>query len=221
MLVGRARELEQLGSLLDEARLGRAAALLLTGEAGLGKTALLDAAVSSAGDFTVLRARGIESEGEISYAVVSELLGQLPSGLESLPRPLRTALESARALRFASGESAAVTAAWAALLVAASESQPVLVVVDDIQWADGSSAEAVLFAARRVHDARVATLLALRDPPAAGPSADGDRAHRTRAARRRVRTAARRRRGSGDPRDRGREPACPRRARAACAHRRA
>ena len=108
MLVGRARELEQLGSLLDEARLGRAAALLLTGEAGLGKTALLDAAVSSAGDFTVLRARGIESEGEISYAVVSELLGQLPSGLESLPRPLRTALESARALRFASGESAAV-----------------------------------------------------------------------------------------------------------------
>ncbi len=75
VLIGRKAEVERLGTLLDQARLGRAGTLLIAGEAGLGKTSLLDATAAAAGDFRILRARGIESEGALSYAVILELLG--------------------------------------------------------------------------------------------------------------------------------------------------
>ena len=151
MLVGRATELERLGRLLDGARLERAAVLVLAGEAGLGKTSLLDAAVALAGDFTVLRARGVESEGEIPYAVMAELLGGARMTLEALPVHFRATLEAARSLRPSVQGDSAVAAAWATLLALMSDDAPVLVVVDDVQWVDDASAESVLFAARRVH----------------------------------------------------------------------
>ncbi|MEA2485545.1 MAG: hypothetical protein QOD46_656, partial [Actinomycetota bacterium] len=173
VLVGRDGELARLTSLLKEARRGAAGALLIRGEAGLGKTALLEATTSLAPDFKVLRARGVESEGEIPYAVILELLSGVSLGLEMLPSPLRAALEAACRLRPFPGGDSVVTAAWATLLTAVSETKPVLVIVDDIQWVDRNSAESVLFAARRVHEARVATVLAIRQPLSAAIRLDG------------------------------------------------
>ena len=172
MLVGRDAEIERVGAVLDAVRLGGAGHLLVTGEAGIGKSALLAAAVDAAGDMLVLRARGIETEGAISGAVLSEILGspaRLRPGLEgawaTVPNRLRRPLVAARDLHPFAGDRFAVVAAWAALLAAASETQPVLVVLDDAQWCDVASLEAILFAARRLHDVPVCTLFALREPP--------------------------------------------------------
>jgi DNA-binding CsgD family transcriptional regulator len=173
VLVGRAEELDRLGALLDEARLGHAGAVTLAGDAGIGKTSLLDETAALAGDFTVLRARGIESEGALSYAVLLELLGGTTSLLDALPAHLREALEAACALRPGRGDPAVVAAAWTTLLTTLADQRPVLVMVDDVQWIDGATAAAVLFAARRVRDARVATLLAVREPHYASRPLDG------------------------------------------------
>jgi DNA-binding CsgD family transcriptional regulator len=174
VLVGRAHEFNHLGALLDDARLGRARAVVVAGEAGIGKTSLLGAAVSIASDFQVFRARGVESEGALSYAVMAELLdsGRQPL-LAELPRTLRLALEGACSMRSAKVDVSTVAAAWTTLLAAAAEDKPVLVLVDDIQWVDGDSAGAILFAARRVHDAQVATLLAVREPADSAVALDG------------------------------------------------
>jgi DNA-binding CsgD family transcriptional regulator len=174
VLVGRAHELDQLGTSLDDARLGRARAIVVAGEAGIGKTTLLAAAVSVASDFRLFRARGVESEGGLSYAVMAELLGggRQPL-LERVPRTLRLALEGACSVRSAKVDPSTVAAAWTTLLAAAAEDGPVLVLVDDIQWVDTDSAAAILFAARRMRDARVATLLAVREPTASAVELDG------------------------------------------------
>ena len=174
MLVGRADELDRLGALLDDARLGRAGAMVIAGEAGIGKTSLLGAAVSIASDFRLFRARGVESEGELSYAVMNELLdgGRQPL-LAQLPRALRLALEGACSVRSSKIDAPTVAAAWTTLLAMAAEDKPLLVVVDDIQWVDGDSAAAILFAARRLHDAQVATLLAVREPANSAVELDG------------------------------------------------
>ena len=180
MLVGRDGELERVGRLLDDVRGGVARSLLVVGEAGIGKTALMQAAVEAAPDFTRLWARGVETEGEIGGAVLSELLGQssrlrpeLHGAWSSLPKRLRRAVQAAQRLHPLSGDRFSVVAAWTALVVAASETRPVLVVLDDGQWCDAVSLGAVLFAARRVHDVPVATLVAVREPPRAAAVFDG------------------------------------------------
>jgi DNA-binding CsgD family transcriptional regulator len=180
VLVGRDAEIARLRALLDDVRAGSAGSLVVAGEAGIGKTALLKEAVEAASDMTVLRARGIENEGEIGGAVLSELLGP-PSrpnpGLEqawtSLPDHLRRALVATQGLRPVPGDRFSVVAAWAALVAAAGGTRPVLVVVDDAQWCDAASLEAVLFAARRLHDVPVGNLLAVREPPVVPESCDG------------------------------------------------
>jgi DNA-binding CsgD family transcriptional regulator len=180
VLVGRDAEIGRLGAVLDAVRGGRAAHLLVTGEAGIGKSSLLAAAVDAAGDMLVLRARGIETEGAISGAVLSEILGspsRLRPGLEgawvTVPHRLREALVAARDLHPFAGDRFAVVAAWSALLAAASETRPVLVVLDDAQWCDSASLEAILFATRRLHDVPVCTLLAVREPPETWEAFDG------------------------------------------------
>ncbi len=169
-----------MGAVLDAVRVGGAGHLLVTGEAGIGKSALLGAVVDGAGDMLVLRARGIETEGSISGAVLSEILGstsRLRPGLEeawaAVPDRLRRALVAARDLHPFGGDRFAVVAAWTALLAAASETRPVLVVLDDAQWCDAASLEAILFAARRLHDVQVCTLLAVREPPKTSEVFDG------------------------------------------------
>ncbi len=173
MLVGRSQELDRLGALLDAARLGHAGALVIAGEAGLGKSALLDSAVSLANDFCVLRGRGVESEGKLSYAVIAELLGGSQSLLGQIPGALRAALEAACSLRSASVDASTVAAAWATLLTAAAEERPVLVLVDDFQWVDADSAGSILFAARRLRNTPVVTLLAVREPSTQRVGIDG------------------------------------------------
>src|SRR4051794_14277154 len=99
MLQGRERECEVLDRLLDEARSGRSGTLVLRGEAGIGKTALLDYAVESAADFQVVRAVGAEWEMELSFAAVQQLCAPLMKLSERIPSPQRDALATALGLQ--------------------------------------------------------------------------------------------------------------------------
>src|SRR3954452_20669404 len=147
MLLGRDRELQAIDAVLRRARAGESATLAIIGEPGIGKTVLLDAAAERAEGMTVLRARGIESEAEIPFASLLELLRPALARLNEIPHPQALALESALALRpAATQERFAVGAAALSLLAAHAQDKPVAVLIDDAQWLDRSSAQALLFA---------------------------------------------------------------------------
>jgi DNA-binding CsgD family transcriptional regulator len=164
MLRGRDRERRTLHEAFERARAGESATVLLVGEPGIGKTALLeDAAVAAAG-MRVLRARGIESEAQIPFAGLLELLRPVLHCVERLPEPQAAALAGALALRPAAGSDRfAVGAATLGVLAAAAEERPVAVLVDDAHWLDRSTAESILFAARRLLADPVAVVLTLRE----------------------------------------------------------
>jgi DNA-binding CsgD family transcriptional regulator/GNAT superfamily N-acetyltransferase len=164
MLLGRDRERQEIGQVLAQARSGASAALALVGEPGIGKTALLDYAASQATGMLLLRARGIESEAQIPFGSLLELIRPALVLLDQIPPPQAAALESALALRPGSAQDRfAVGAATLSLLAAYAEQGPVAVLVDDAQWLDGSSAQALLFAFRRLMADPVAVLVAVRD----------------------------------------------------------
>ncbi|MER7751107.1 AAA family ATPase [Kitasatospora sp. NPDC097643] len=179
MLYGREREQAAVADLLAEARNGRSGVLLLRGEPGIGKTALLDGAVASAGEtFRVIRAAGVEYEAELPFAGLSLLLAPWLDRLDALPGPQRHALEAAFGL--AEGQPAVpanrllVGLAVLGLLAELASDQPLLCVLDDVQWLDRASLDALLLAARRLQAEGVALLLAARtgggapDLPATG-----------------------------------------------------
>ncbi len=158
-LVDREDERASIDAVLDQARAGASAALLLHGEAGIGKTALLRYAGerARARGMRVIRARGIETESDIPFAGLSELLAPLLAdpGLHVIPDVQARALAAALALADgAPRDRFTVPAAVLSLLAAAAERAPLLVLVDDAQWLDGASLEALLFAARRRVDER-------------------------------------------------------------------
>jgi DNA-binding CsgD family transcriptional regulator len=163
-LVGRESELERIDRLLTEAAAGRAGTLVLEGESGIGKTALLRAAAARARGFIVLTARGIEAEAAVAHGCLLELLAPLRARLTDVPPGQAAALGTALGWAAAptAGDRFLVAAGTMALLAAAAESEPVLVLVDDVQWIDAESATAILFAARRVHRDRIAFVLAQR-----------------------------------------------------------
>ena len=164
MLVGRERERERIERALETARAGSSATLALVGEAGIGKTVLLDNAAECAAGMRVLRARGIESEAQIPFAALLELLRPALVMLDRIPEPQAVALEGALALRRGpSQERFAVGAATLSLLAAYAEEGPVAVLVDDAHWLDGSSAQALLFAFRRLVADPIAVLIAVRE----------------------------------------------------------
>ncbi len=164
MLLGRDHERQEIGQVLAQARAGASAALALVGEPGIGKTALLDYAASQATGMLLLRARGIESEAQIPFGSLLELIRPALVLLDQIPPPQAAALESALALRpGASQDRFAVGAATLSLLAAYAEQGPVAVLVDDAHWLDGSSAQALLFAFRRLMADPVAVLVAVRD----------------------------------------------------------
>ena len=164
MLVGRDRELQAIEAVLRQARAGASATLALVGEAGIGKTALLEATAERAEGMTVLRARGVESEAEIPYASLLELLRPALALVNEIPQPQALALEGALALRPASTpERFAVGAATLSLLAAHAERDPVAVLIDDAQWLDRSSAQALLFAFRRLVAESVAVVVTVRE----------------------------------------------------------
>lgn len=164
MLFGRLNECERVDQLLAQARAARSEALVLRGEAGIGKSALCGYAAEQASDMTVLRACGAPTESELAFSGLAEVLQPLVNRLDELPTQQAVALASALALgppapvgRFA------ICAATLGVLGAAAEDKPVLVIVDEAESLDRSSVEALLFAERRLDADRVALLFAVRD----------------------------------------------------------
>jgi class 3 adenylate cyclase/DNA-binding CsgD family transcriptional regulator len=163
-LIGRDSEIARIAALLDEAQSGGSGALVVRGEAGIGKSSLLRFAVEGAEDMIALRARGMESESELAFAALGDLFRPVVAHLNDLPEPQAAALAAALALGPpVAGDRFTVCAATLSLLAAVAEVAPVVAVVDDAQWLDPSSTEALLFAARRLDSEGVALLFGLRD----------------------------------------------------------
>src|ERR687888_148776 len=164
MLFGRTEECERLDRLIDTAREGRSGALVLRGGAGIGKSALCGYAMARGREMTVLAARGAPTESELAFSGLADLLRPVLASRSELPEPQTAALDSALAIGppLESGRFT-VYAATLGLLAAAAEDAPVLVVVDEAQWLDASSTEALLFATRRFDADRVAVIFAVRD----------------------------------------------------------
>jgi DNA-binding CsgD family transcriptional regulator len=165
MLVGRDRECARLDRLVEELRGGQAGVVVLRGEAGIGKSALLNRAAESCdGVVTALRCRGIESESELAFSALLDLLRPVLDQVADLPAAQRAALEGALALAPPHpGDRFTTYVATLSLLGAASERAPVLCIVDDVHWLDAASAEALAFVARRLQAEAVAFVFAARD----------------------------------------------------------
>ena len=140
-LLGRERERAALDGLLGELRVGRGGALVVRGEAGVGKSALLEYVAGAAADMRVARAAGVESEMELAFASLHLLCAPLLDRLEDLPGPQRDALGVAFGLRAGGAPDRFLVAlAVLTLLSEVAEERPLLCVVDDAQWLDQGSA---------------------------------------------------------------------------------
>jgi DNA-binding CsgD family transcriptional regulator len=167
MLIGRNAETAAVDRLLAGARDGRSGVLVLRGEAGVGKSALLEYGLERADGMTVLRGLGIESESELAYAALHQVLRHQLDGLEQLPSPQAAALRAAFGLSTETVDDRfLISLAVLGLLADAAESRPVLCLVDDAQWLDQASADALIFAARRVEAESIAFVFAVREDPA-------------------------------------------------------
>ena len=164
MLLDRVSERAALSRLLDAARVGRSGVLVMAGEPGVGKTALLEHAIESASDLRVARVTGVESEMELAFAALQQLCAPMLDKLEGLPDPQRDALGVAFGLRTgAVPDRFLVGLAALSLLSEAAGRQPLFCVIDDAQWLDRASAQALAFAARRLLAEPVAMLFATRE----------------------------------------------------------
>jgi DNA-binding CsgD family transcriptional regulator len=165
MLVGRREERATLEALLASAREGRSGVLVLQGEAGVGKSALLDDAMASADGYRVVRATGVQSEMELAFGALHQLCAPLLDRLDGLPPPQRDALGAAFGLSAGTApERFLVGLATLSLLSATAEDGPLLCVVEDAHWLDRPSAQALAFVARRLLAEPVALLFATRQP---------------------------------------------------------
>ncbi|HET8620724.1 MAG TPA: AAA family ATPase [Acidimicrobiales bacterium] len=162
--IGRDAELGALSGLLDEVRAATSRVMVLGGEAGLGKSALVDWTIREARErgFTVLRATGVEFEQGLAFSGLSAVVRPLLDRLDDLDPSQSRALRGALGLVDADGRLLAVHGALLALVSAAAEEAPVLVAVDDAQWIDQSSLESLVFAAHRCDADRVGFLFAQR-----------------------------------------------------------
>ena len=164
VLVGRAQERARLDDLVAHARGGGSAALIVCGEPGIGKTALLESAATAATDFRILRIRPLEAESELSFAGLSDLVRPILHLLDRIPGPQRSALAGALALGPPTpGDRFAVAAATLSLLAAAAEESPLLALVDDAHCLDAPSREALLFAGRRLGREGMVLLFGIRE----------------------------------------------------------
>src|SRR5260370_593893 len=147
-------------------RSGRAGALVLRGEAGMGKTALLEAAADKAAGARVLRVNGVESEAELRFAALHALLRPALEQIGALPGRQAAALGGAFGLAEETVADRFLVGLGVLSLVAElAEDRPGLVLVDDAQWVDRASADALVFAARRLQAERAAVLGAAREEP--------------------------------------------------------
>jgi DNA-binding CsgD family transcriptional regulator/tetratricopeptide (TPR) repeat protein len=161
-------ERKHLDTLLADALAGHSAALVLRGEAGVGKTALLRYAAQRAFDFRAATIAGVEAEMELPFAGMHQLCAPMLDRLDALPAPQQHALRVA--LGVATGnppDRFLVSLATLSLLSAVAEERPLLCLVDDAQWLDDASAQILAFVARRLLAERVAIVFAVREPAAA------------------------------------------------------
>jgi DNA-binding CsgD family transcriptional regulator len=164
MLYGRDLERSAITALVDGARHARGGALVLRGRAGAGKSALLEDAVAAAGGVRVLRATGVESEFELPFAALHQLLRPVLADVDRLPAPQASALGMAFGLASNARDNRfLVSVAVLGILDQLAEESPVLCVIDDAQWLDDASASALEFVARRVDADRIALLFGARD----------------------------------------------------------
>jgi DNA-binding CsgD family transcriptional regulator len=170
-LVGRESEQAQIAELLAAARRGTSGVLVLEGEPGIGKTALLENTIARAGGFQLLRVQGLQSEVKLPYGGVGQLLRPLESELAELSQTQVDVLAPVLATAgmptgaFPAGtvpDRFAVGAAVLALLAAVADGAPVLCVIDDVQWLDQLSAEALTFVGYRLLAEGVVMLLSRR-----------------------------------------------------------
>ncbi len=163
-LLGRRRERAVLERVLDSARDAHGGVLVVYGDPGVGKTALLEYALEAGEDFRVSRAVGIEGEKELDYAALQQLCSPTLELSERVPDPQRDALSVAFGLSAGQPPSPfLVGLAVLGLLSEAAERQPLLCVVDDAQWLDDASARALAFVARRLLAERIALVFATRE----------------------------------------------------------
>lgn len=164
MLYGRDLELALIGELLDGARESRSGALIIRGEPGVGKSALLESAREQAADMVVLSSCGIEAETRLPFAGLHLAVRPILHHIDDLPGPQAAALRGA--LGMSAGESDKrflVSLAALTLLADAGERQPLLCLIDDAHWLDDPSAEALAFVARRLQAERIVMLFAARE----------------------------------------------------------
>jgi DNA-binding CsgD family transcriptional regulator len=163
MLLGRDAEQRVVDELLQKARGGRSAVLVLRGEPGIGKTALLGYAERSAGNMTVLRCAGVEAEHEFPFAGLHQLLRPCLGLVDRLPAPQRAALRGAFGLSFHPVRSPyLVSLGLLSILAEACDGAPVLCLIDDAHWLDRPSQQALAFAGRRLEAEPVAVLMTSR-----------------------------------------------------------
>jgi DNA-binding CsgD family transcriptional regulator len=163
-LIGRDNDVQLIDRLLEGARRGQSGSLVIRGEPGIGKTALLERAREQADDMVVLRAAGVDPESDLAFAGLFGLLRPVLGRIKDLVQPQSDALAGALGLAPSSGSDRfLVSAAVLSLLAAVAEDQPVLCLVDDAQWLDLPSAEALTFAARRLDAEPVVILFAARE----------------------------------------------------------
>jgi DNA-binding CsgD family transcriptional regulator len=163
-LVGRVRECAMIDHALRRAATGESSALVVRGEPGIGKTALLSYAAQRAADGLVLRTAGLEAESDLAFAGLHALLRPVMDKLGELPDAQAAALAGALGLADApSTDRFLVSAATLSLIAAAAEERPLVCVIDDAQWLDSASADALMFAARRLRAEPVAMLFGARE----------------------------------------------------------
>jgi DNA-binding CsgD family transcriptional regulator len=163
VLVGRAAERERIDALLALARDGSGGALVLRGEPGIGKSALLRYAQERADGMRVLFAHGVEAEAELAFSGLYELLRPVLGLLDEIPERQADALRGAFGLGPPLDRSLLIGAGTLSLLATAAEAQPLVCLVDDANWLDAASSDALLFLARRLEADSIAMLFAARD----------------------------------------------------------
>ena len=163
-LVGRATERVTVDAILADAKRGQGGSLVLTGPAGIGKSALVQYATDVASEFRVVRIAGVESEMAFGYAGVHQVVLPLLDHLGALPAPQRVALDAALGrVQDNAPDPFLVGLAVLSLVAEAAGAQPLFVVIDDAQWLDDESAMALSFVGRRLRAERIAMLVAIRE----------------------------------------------------------
>jgi predicted ATPase len=165
LLLDRRAERQALDQLVEDVRAGESRALVLRGEAGVGKTMLLDYVVERAGQCRVVRAVGVQSEMELAFAALHSVCTPLLDCLERLPAPQQEALRTAFGVSAGSSppDRFLVALAVLGLLAEAAQERPLVCVIDDAQWLDRASAQVLAFVARRLLAESVAMVFAVRE----------------------------------------------------------